>query len=58
MVLDGYGKEHWGKWKYVPKPDQKSILDIVGMRGWSRCAEVEIVSFSVDDSVGEALNGK
>lgn len=44
--------------EHVPKPDQKSILDIMGMRGYSRCDSEEVVSFSVDGTVGEALNGK
>ena len=57
MVLDSFGKEQWGKGEYVPKPDQKSILDIVGMGRWWRSAEEEVASFSVDGTVGEALNG-
>ena len=39
MSLDGSGKEQWGKQEYVPKPDQKSILDIVDMLGWSKYDE-------------------
>ena len=57
MVLDGSGKEQWGKGKHVPKPDQKSILDIMVMRGRSRCDDERGASFSVGVSVGEALNG-
>ena len=57
MVLDGSGKKQWGKREHVPKPDQKSILDIVGMIVCSRCDGEEVASFSVDGIIGEALNG-
>ena len=43
--------------EHVPNPDQKSILDIVDMRVYSRCDVEEVASFSVDRTIGEALNG-
>ena len=47
-----------GEGEHSPKPDQKSILDIMAMKGSPRCDGEKVASFSVYGTVGEALNGK